>query len=111
MVNLKNNQYVLFLFRVGFSNGSYATLEKINRFDNKLNIKELIESYESTYDMLSDRYKTEPINEVLFTYQIKTKDLNQKFEKLLNKPTKIGGSFKAKSIKGINFPTNNNYET
>jgi PDZ domain-containing secreted protein len=108
MNKLSDKQYVLFLFRIGYVNGSYATFEKTRTMDKFQNIDELVEELQSVFDFWDDIYKNEPINEITLDYQIKNKDPNKTFIPIIksNKPGPVSGF---KDISKYKFPNNIKY--
>lgn len=102
MIPLNEEQYVLFILRVGYTNGNYASLSHIQKV-NKNDLSEVLDNFIRISDIKSEDYFNLPVDQLLISYKLISD------EKLKNKKSKIT-EIKPKIIspvtrlRGYNFP-------
>lgn len=106
MVELEPTQYVLFLFKIKFSGGTYATLTKLQKFCNSdTDLKTLIDVLCGTLDHKSEEYHTEHIVEIIFHYYIIPKNKTKKGSKFTPTVDKKSTKVPFIKLKGFNLPS------
>lgn len=102
MIHLRDDQYVLLIWKVRYIDGSYASLSHIQKV-NLSDLELILENFNKLTDIKSEDYFTTPVDKVVVAYRLISD------EKLLIKKSKIT-EIKPKDLtpvtrmKGYNFP-------
>lgn len=106
MMLFKDDQYIIFILRVGYTNGNYASLSHMQKVTNK-DLSKILESFIRLSDIKSEDYFNLPVDKILISYKLISED------KLKVKKSKITllkdiEFTPVTRILGYNFPNSTN---
>jgi hypothetical protein len=103
MNKLDNNQYVLVLFRIKYLDYNVATLGETNKV-NKDDFDKLLELYKNIFELLDERYKTDPVDHFVVSYNIIPKNLLKSNKSLIRNYREDNKKLAWNTMFGTNLP-------
>jgi hypothetical protein len=103
MNKLDNNQFVLILFRIKYLDYNVATLGETNKV-NKDDFDKLLELYKNIFELLDERYKTDPVDHFVVSYNIIPKNLLKSNKSLIRNYREDNKKLAWNTMFGTNLP-------
>lgn len=102
MIPLTIDQYIIFILRVGYINGNYASLSNIQKVNNK-DLSKVLETFVRLSDIKSEDYFNLPVNKLIISYKLISAD-NLKVKRSKITEIKSKDVTPVTRILGYNFP-------
>lgn len=102
MMPLTNDQYIIFILRVGYTDGNYASLFNMQKVNNG-DLDKILENFARLSDIKSEDYFNSPVDHIIISYKLISADkLKVKKSKIVE--IKIKDLTPTTRLKGYNFP-------